>query len=331
MAIQRDWNGAMCLKSPNSRWFLITFSKLVSIIVKEGHLKVSFFCCLSKSSLCVIVKTEKGERRIPMKHISLMKRITMILLCLLTVFTLVSCTADRENGENTHLGETFLNYAIKDDYPNAYALLKTTVSEPDFANYWDSIQQLIGDSLTYTLKQIGWNVSVSNGLTTRISAYRVYLENGKIAMFQVVTRDDIEGIAGMHFSDVTEFLAQTDAVVPVFKIVLLVVSLLVYAFVIWMLVDCIRRKLKRKVIWMFLIFLGVAFTVTVGKQTGIKFMIGLISQNSTMDADPSILAIVTKLVVPVGAIVYFFLRKKITLGPDPVIVDISDTENQESL
>lgn len=266
-----------------------------------------------------------------MKHISLIKRITLVLLCMLAVFTLVSCTAERENGDNTRLGETFLNYALKDDYPNAYALLRSTVSEPDFTKYWDSIQQILGDSQTYTLKPIGWNVSVSNGLTTRISAYRVYLENEKIAMFQVVTRDDIEGIAGMHFSDVTAFLAQTDAVVPVFKIALLVVSLLVYAFVIWMLVDCIRRKLKRKVMWMFLIFVGVAFTVTIGKQVGFKFMIGLISQNSTMDADPSILSIVAKLVVPVGAIVYFFLRKKLTIDSDPIVVNIPEMENEDAL
>ena len=138
-----------------------------------------------------------------MKHTYLLKRITLIVICVLMVVTLISCTADRENGDNTPLGEKFLNCVIKDDYTNAYALVKATVSEKDFTQYWDSIRQIAGDSQTYTLKQIGWNVSVSNGLTTRISAYRVYFANEKIALFQVVTRDDIEGIAGLHFSDAT--------------------------------------------------------------------------------------------------------------------------------
>ena len=109
----------------------------------------------------------------------------------------------------------------------------------------------------------------------------------------------------------------------------LLVLLLMYAFVIWMLVDCIRRKLKRKVLWVLLVFLGVAFTVTVGNQIGFKFMIGLMFQNSTVDADPYIKAVVTKLVVPVGAIVYFFLRKKYTINSETeagVIPEIGDEE-----
>ena len=141
------------------------------------------------------------------------------------------------------------------------------------------------------------------------------LDNGRTVLLRVVTRDGIEGIAGIHFSDITEFIHTTDTYVPVLQAIVMVFSLLCMAFTIWMFVDCLRRKMKYKFVWAILTVFGIALNLTVGETFSFTFNIGLFVQMSTVQADPGLVAVVTKLVIPVGAILYLCLRKKFTVDP----------------
>jgi hypothetical protein len=148
----------------------------------------------------------------------------------------------------------------------------------------------------------------------------------------VVTREGIEGIAGIHFSDITGFLRDKEAFVPTVQIILWVVSGLFVAFTVWMFVDCLRRKLKYKALWAILIFFGIALTVTVGETSNFSFQIGLFCSLWSIDADPGLPAVVTKIVVPLGAILYLCLRKRFILQqplPDTVDGEGSTTASNE--
>ena len=243
-------------------------------------------------------------------------RIILLTLCALTLLTLVSCAADMDVGDNTVLAEQFLDHLMHDDYAAAYDMVKGSVSDTDFRAYWATIRTAVADAETYEMEQIGWNVNQSGGLTTRTTAYQVYPDNGRTILLRIVTRDDIECIAGVHFSDVTDFLKHTETFVPTVSIILLVVSGLALAFTVWMFVDCLRRKMKYKVLWAILIFGAIAVTVTSGETSGLQFHIGLALQTSSMVADPGLLAVVTKVAVPVGAILYCCLRKRFTVVPN---------------
>ena len=243
-------------------------------------------------------------------------RIILLILCALTLLSLVSCTADMDVGNNTVLAEQFMHHLMHDDYAAAYDMVKETVSDTDFRAYWATIRPAVADAETYEMEQIGWNVNRSGGLTTRTTAYQVYPDNGRTLLLRIVTRDDIECIAGVHFSDVTDFLKHTETFVPTVSIILLVVSGLALAFTVWMFVDCLRRKMKYKVLWAILIFGAIAVTVTSGETSGLQFHIGLALQTSSMVADPGLLAVVTKVAVPVGAILYCCLRKRFTVVPN---------------
>lgn len=243
-------------------------------------------------------------------------RMILLILCALTLLTLVSCAADMDVGDNTVLAEQFMYHLMHDDYAAAYDMVKGTVSDTDFRAYWATIRTAVADAETYEMEQIGWNVNRSGGLTTRTTAYQVYPDNGRTILLRIVTRDDIECIAGVHFSDVTDFLKHTETFVPTVSIILLVVSGLALAFTVWMFVDCLRRKMKYKVLWAILIFGAIAVTVTTGETSGLQFHIGLALQTSSMVADPGLLAVVTKVAVPVGAILYCCLRKRFTVVPN---------------
>lgn len=248
-----------------------------------------------------------------------MIRLALLALCLLTVLALVACTADTDIGNNTELSHQFMKHVMADDYDAAYDMVKATVTDADFRAYWETIQTAVEGAETYELEQIGWNINTTNGLTTRTTAYQVYTDTDRIILLRTVTREDIAGIAGIHFSDITDFINATNTYIPTVRIVLWVISGLAIAFTVWMFVDCLRRKMKYKVLWAILIFFGIAFTVTVGETSDLSFNIGLFLQTSSIVADPGLVSVVTTLVVPVGGILYLCLRKKFTIDPkEPV-------------
>ena len=272
-----------------------------------------------------------------MKRTRLAKCIVLSVLCVLTLLSLVSClSADMEVGNHTELADQFVTHVINGDYNSAYGMVSASAGESEFREYWEMIRTVADGSKSYKMEQIGWNINSTNGVTTNTTAHQVYLDNGKTVLLRVVTQENVEGIAGIHFSDVTDFLQRTDRVVPVVNIVLIVVSVLTYAFAGWMLVDCIRRKIKYKAVWIILILACVSFTLTIGDQGGFNFMVGLILQRNSIVADPGLRSVVTKIVGPVGALVYLFVRKKITVNPEeqtePVCVPNVDetTDSNES-
>ena len=251
-----------------------------------------------------------------MKNTKTIQRFAALLCLLLLALTLASCTPDTDIGDNTPLSERFMDHVMAGDYNSAFGMVKATVTDSDFRPYWQAMQTAVEGAETYEMEQIGWNVNRSNGVTTRTTAYQVYPDNDRIILLRTVTQDGIEGIAGIHFSDITDFIRTTDGYIPTVKVILLVFSLLCLAFTVWTIVDCIRRKLKCKIMWIVFISLGFFFTVTAGETSGFNFIAGLFRFSSIV-ADPALVAVVTKVYIPVGAILYLCLRKKFEVPTKP--------------
>ena len=243
------------------------------------------------------------------------RALPLLMIALVLLAALISCTPDMDVGNNTELADQFMDHVIADDYAAAYGMVKATVTDSDFRAYWDTIQLVAEGAETYTKLPVQRNATRSGGVTTITTSYQVNLDNGRTVLLRVVTQDGIEGIAGIHFSDITDFMASTETVVPVLQIIVLVFSLLCMAFTVWMFVDCLRRKMKYKFVWAILTVFGIALNLTVGETFSFSFNIGLFVQMSTVQVDPGLVAVVTKLVIPVGAILYLCLRKKFTIDP----------------
>ena len=245
----------------------------------------------------------------------LRRALPLLMTALVLLVTLTSCTPEVDYGNSIKLSDQFMDHVIADDYDSAYGMVKATVTDPDFRDYWETIRSVAEGAETYTKLPVQRNATRSGGVTTITTAYQVNLDNGRIVLLRVVTQDGIEGIAGIHFSDITEFIHTTDTYVPVLQTIVLVFSLLCMAFTIWMFVDCLRRKMKYKVVWATLTVFGIALNLTVGETFSFSINIGLFVQMSTVQVDPGLVAVVTKLVIPVGAILYLCLRKKFTVDP----------------
>ena len=250
-------------------------------------------------------------------------RLALLILCLTAVLSLCACNADMDvsgvdvSGNDT-LSRQFLDSVLADDHDAAYGLMEDSVNKTVFAANWSTMQKVMEGAGSYELELTGWNVTRSGGVTACTTTYMLYPDNGRTVVIQVLTRDDTNGIAGLKFNEVTDFIKTTDAYVPVVQIILYVYAALAIGFTVWMLVDCIKRKMKvgHKVLWIILSLLSVAFTLTLGTTNlHISFSPGLFFSLSEIRADPTIQAVITSVFVPVGAIVYFFLRKRLTLRP----------------
>ena len=191
-----------------------------------------------------------------MKHKQLLLRALLLVLCMITLASLCACTADMEIGDNNELADRFLTCVLENDADGAYALVQNTASKVDFDSYWPTILPIVDGATSYEMEQIGWNIRTVNGNTTHTTAYQIYFNNEKIALLRITAADGIDGIAGLHFSDITNFVNTSTRVLPYAKGVLWTISALTIAFSIWMLVDCIRRKIKHKVLWILCIFIS---------------------------------------------------------------------------
>ncbi len=245
-------------------------------------------------------------------------RITaLFLLTFLLIAAFCSCNPSTDIGEIDDLASLFLDKLIADDRDGAYDLVKQTVKSEDFVQYWSLMRVPAQGAKAYELEQIGWNVKISNGVSTKIAAFTVSFDTGRTMFFRITTLEGVEGIAGVSFHETTEFVSKTSAAVSVGNVISTVLFLLLTAFTVWMLVDCIRRRINKKALWIFIILIGATVSLTVGEKTGINFGIGIFTNVPKIVADPSILSMIFKLYLPLGAIVYFFSRKKLTAAAAP--------------
>lgn len=262
-------------------------------------------------------------------------RAILVIICVLTLIFTSSCAEKVQIGDNTELSDQFLTAVMENDYNTAYGLLKNTVSKADFDTFWNTLRYVSSEAKSYTAKQIGWQLRVDKGATVRVSAYQVNFDNGKIILLRVTTHEEIEGIAGIYFSDTTDFTNRTDRFVPALKVVFTALSVLSIAFIIWMFVDCLRRKIRNKAVWAIIVWAGISLTFTIGQQSGFKLLFGFMLKTSSIVADPAIESVIARIALPLGAILYFFLRKKLAVkenaparteleGPAPDTTDTSD-------
>ena len=71
---------------------------------------------------------------------------------------------------NTELGEQFLDCVLANNYDAAYDMVKGAGDAESFQVYWDGIRELAEGASSYELEQIGWNVTVKNGVKTSAKA-----------------------------------------------------------------------------------------------------------------------------------------------------------------
>ena len=260
-----------------------------------------------------------------------MKRKIILLICGILSFALLfsGCTIKEDSEKSRVLGATFLDYVIQNDYASAYDMAKHVASEEEFGSVWNEMRNVLKDSQSYEMELQGWYQNTTNGVTTTEVIFEIITDDEKICQLRIYTTDGVEGIAGLHFLDSTEFIQKTELLwIP--NVFLGIFSLLCVGFGVWMFVDCLKRRLRYKVLWAIITWIYAGFSVTIG-STGVNFNTHFLFAVplTRISAEPSILAITVAGFLPIGAIFYFFMRKRLTL-PKEVQTEIADGVSEQA-
>ena len=245
------------------------------------------------------------------------KRKLVSLICALLVLSLFLCGCDIKKDVETQkkFATEMLDMVMADDIIGGYSLVGDVGTKEEFLLLWTEIRNSLKDTESYELKAVGWNTNINNGIKLVQVSFEVTTNDGRTCYLTVTTFGD-GSLAGLHFRDSTTFIEST-SYIPIVNIALTVVSLVLMAFTVWMFIDAVKRRIKYKPLWAILTLVHMGFDLAFSSsQFDFNFEFRLAIGMSSISAHSSTMAIALSLFLPVGAVVYFFVRKKLTLTPD---------------
>ena len=250
----------------------------------------------------------------------------ILFLCAVLILSFVfgGCSVKEDSEESKALCEAMLHHLIADDYESAYKMVEAVATEEEFERVWTTMREVLKDSSTYELQQKSWYQNWSNGLTTTEVLFEITTDDGKIFQMLIYTRSDIEGIAGLNFQDSTAFAQKTESL-QIVGIFLAIFSLGCLVFTVWMFVDCLKRCKTRKALWAILTLCSAGFSITFGASSfSFNIRFAILAGMTSVSADSATLAVTFTVLLPIGALVYCLMRKRLTRSTEEIPANITE-------
>lgn len=256
------------------------------------------------------------------------RRIKTIFLLLLSAALLVSLAGCGEmkiqDNERIRPGvDAVLTALLAGDEEAGYAAVYHEISRKEFVTAFAQMRELLAEVETYELTPIQYNFRSTNGTRAEQMVYRMTTNAGTYVVSAVVV-EGYQGLTSFHIAP-EENTALSYTGTPghmegasLGQWIVLILGLLGWAFVIWMAVDCCRRKIRRKWLWLIVILLGGVLLTLSASATSMnfRFNVGLHLRLSSWifygDGTSQL-----QLLVPVGALVYLLRRKKLKNSEEP--------------
>ena len=247
--------------------------------------------------------TQKTRRRCMM---------TVLIMAVLLVFS--ACGALKPGLDDKQADMDHLMQAVIADQKDVVLKQFEHVPMPDpaqFNTFWADMRNIYDGASTYEIKLTSWNTTYTNGTKQTSACYKVTADTNAACEFKL-SYDGEDHLVGVRYNNVTE---RKDPLVLTVQALLLIWSILCLAFGVWMLVDCIKRPIRFKVLWLILILISFALTLTVSDTSfNTNFQITWLAAFASLYATVSYFTV--KLTLPVGALLYFFVRKHLKPKPD---------------
>ena len=249
---------------------------------------------------------------------NLIRLSALLLVTVLIALGLCSCTMKEDSAEAREICEDYFDAVIDNDFAAAYDIFDEISDADSFKDVWIYTRDVLENSQSYELKQEGWNSHTEKGVTLRQITFEIESDDEK-TMYVTVILDD-EGIYSFNVLDSTEFINNT-VFVRVIGVIMTVISFALFGVTIWMIVDACKRKIKHKALWILLIIIGAWFEVAIGIEAGyFDFDFGLFFGIKTATAYTinQLQAIGVRIAVPIGTIIYFFIRKSLSAREEAI-------------
>lgn len=255
-----------------------------------------------------------------------MKRILSVLLTfLLMLLLLCGCEGLQIKDQPEIRGhvDTVLAAALAGNADAAYSALCQETDKAEFSSVFPGIQELLADVSTYDLTPIHYNYSSTNGTANTQMTYRMDTDSGAFLVI-ASTISTKEGLVSFHIiPEEQTTLVYTGSPghmegASVFQWIVLILGFGLWGFVLWVFVDCCRRPIRRKPLWLLIIGLGAVllfFTVS-GSTINFRFNAGIYLTVSSLlrygDGSRQL-----RIVFPLGAVLYLSMRKQLERNAIP--------------
>jgi hypothetical protein len=253
-----------------------------------------------------------------MKRKILLRLFSLLLVAVVLVLGLCSCTMEEDNEVTREICEDYIDAVIENDFEDAYRLFDEIATREQFGDLWSYTRDVLANSKSYELEHQGWHTETNDGFTLRQVSYELVSDDGKIMQFTVVLDD--EGVYGFNALDSTAFVENT-GFVRIMGAVMTIISLALFGVSIWMIVDVCKRKIRNKALWILLILIGFWLEISVGIEAGhfdFDFGMFLLLKTSTAYTINAVEAIGVRVAFPIGMIVYFFIRKSLSAREEAI-------------
>lgn len=266
-------------------------------------------------------------------------KLSFSILLIITLLSLVcSCTTNEQDACAEALTVSILDGFIANDYDAIHAIFNGIADDRELESFYGAVYDLLKDAQSYTLEQIGWHTSVDDGVSSYSVTFEMTTDIGEIFVIETSLYEDDNSLYGFTITPYSTNAASTIALRP-FQIAFLVITLISTAFSIWMIVDCARRKIRKKALWIIIILLSASLICTLGTDPGFETSLSLILPLSSVSIEN--LSTEFNLTIPLGAIIYFFIRKRLkvkaaekkadasTIDPQAYQSDVGNTPDNE--
>lgn len=235
-----------------------------------------------------------------------LKRISVLLIFVIVISVFSGCAAPTELDARTVTTE-FLDLLIQKDYSAAHKYF-STVDKESFYEFCGRMSAELEGVEKFSLKQTKWSRTTKNGVTYYSYTFEMLTDKDKSYVVETVylAEDD-----SFYTFNITGQTALSSTEILPFKLITTALSLAAIGFCVWMVIDCAKRNVRKKALWIILILCGFAFTVTFGYNFGINFSLMLALPIWQVYSDSLCTSITAS--IPLGAIIYCILRKKITV------------------
>ena len=247
-----------------------------------------------------------------------MKKKLVCLLLLILFFSLTACSVNPPEKvlEIQLYCETMMDAIVTGNVDRGLGAMNPGTQMSKFAPNFTGLQTVLADVTEFKLEPKEWLFKTVHGIehynatftmTTNAGTYYVsgYMQDGydRLTSF-FVTSDRIGGV------DYTGTLTTLDGANAV-QWGILALSALTLAFTIYCLVDCCKRTIKNKVLWI-LFIIGGMLTLTI-EGSHISFNLSLFTLTYSHLKLYSGGSYILHIVLPIGSVFYLTYRNRITI------------------
>ena len=260
------------------------------------------------------------------------KRITsaVALICLICVSLLCFAGCDeyyedfeRESNKNEELTTKFFNYVLEDKQAEAYKMVKGSCSFEEFSDSYATFRDAFEDANEFEISLYREDVFSSDDYEDDEgyfvycdNVYEIELDNGKHLTATVSTSSlSDKTIDYVEVEETTTFRNITKFSLPFLNFFLISLYIGIIVFTVFMVIDCAKRRIKLKVLWMFVLFAAMTYSASIGGEFSLGYELGVTLEPSYIEAYPVFETIDIYISVPAGAIIYFFVREHLPTKP----------------